>query len=226
MATGTAERRTISSAVETMADLVRELGGIPLERIRIRPAPGTATEADVVAALEAPRKRLCELVDGVLVEKPVGTHEALVAGVIVHFLWSFVEAHDLGIVVGADGPFRLRLGLVRLPDVCFVSWGRLPGEALPDDAVARVVPDLAVEVLSKSNTRAEMERKLREYFRAGVRLVWVVDPKTQTARIYTSPSKSRRIGKEQALDGGPVLPGFSLPLKQLFARARRRPRRG
>jgi Uma2 family endonuclease len=113
------------------------------------------------------------------------------------------------------------MGLVRIPDVSFISWSRLPGGELPDEPIASVIPDLAVEVLSESNTPQEIERKLREYFQAGVRLVWVVDPKTQSATVYTSPSRSRKVGKEEALSGGKVLPGFLLPLKELFARARR-----
>jgi Uma2 family endonuclease len=216
---------TDPDTAETLADLVKQLGDIPLERIHLKPAPGTATEQDLLAALEAPRKRICELVDGVLVEKPVGTKEAVLAGLIGQALWNYLDEHDLGIVIPADGPLRLWLGLVRIPDVSFVSWGQLPGGELPDDAIASVVPELAVEVLSKSNTKAEMERKLREYFEAGVRLAWLVQPKTQTAVAHTSPTKARRIGKEQALDGGEVLPGFRLSLKELFARARRRQRK-
>ena len=71
----------------------------------------------LVGHLEAPRKRICELVDGVLVEKPLGTTEGLLAGVIVHWMWTFLERHDLGVVVPADGPLRLWLGLVRIPGV-------------------------------------------------------------------------------------------------------------
>ncbi|HXG13037.1 MAG TPA: Uma2 family endonuclease [Gemmataceae bacterium] len=216
---------TVSEALgpaETLADLVEQLGSIPLDRIRLKPAPGTATEDDVIASLEAPRKQLCELVDGVLVEKPVGTKEGLLGGVIVQYLWNFVAPRDLGVVIPGDGPLRLWLGLVRIPDASFVSWDRLPGGELPDDPIAGIVPDLAVEVLSPKNTKKEIERKLREYFQAGVRLVWIVDPKTQTAQAYTAPTKFRKIGKYQALTGGAVLPGFTLPLKDLFARLRRR----
>jgi Uma2 family endonuclease len=61
------------------------------------------------------------------------------------------------------------------------------GRELPADPIFSVVPDLAVEILSPSNTVREMERKLREYFTAGTRLVWIVDPATSTARVYTSP---------------------------------------
>jgi Uma2 family endonuclease len=206
---------------ETMADLVRQLGDIPLDRIRLHPAPGTATEADLLAALEAPRKRICELVDGVLVEKAVGTKEALLATWIAHLLCSFIETNDLGVVIGADGPLRLWLGLVRIPDISFVSWNRIPGGEFPEAPIAGLIPDLAVEVLSKSNTKKEMERKLKEYFQAGVRLAWLIQPRTQTAEVYTSPTKKVKVAKDEALDGGDVLPGFSLPLKQVFGRLKR-----
>jgi Uma2 family endonuclease len=215
-------RAAAAALPETLAELLHQIGDVPPERIRVRPAPGTATEDDVVAALDGPQKRLCELVDGVLVEKTMGTKEGVLAGLIVYYLWDFLEEHDFGVVVGADGPLRLRLGLVRIPDACFVSWDRLPGGELPDTAIAPVVPELAVEVLSEGNTPREMERKLREYFEAGVRLAWLIQPKTQTATAYTAPTKARRVGKDQALDGGDVLPGFRLSLKELFARARRR----
>lgn len=120
---------------------------------------------------------------------------------------------------------RLAPGLVRIPDVAFFSWDRLPGRELPAEPIPDLAPDLAVEVLSQSNTEAEMKRKLREYFKAGVRLVWLVDPPTRTARVYTSPGRSRLVREDKALDGGAVLPGFSLKLRDWFARAgRRRPR--
>jgi Uma2 family endonuclease len=184
----------------------------------LKPAPGTATEKDLIAALQGPRKRICELVDGVLVEKPLGTLEAILAGVIVQMMWNFVEPRDLGVVIPADGPLRLWSGLVRIPDVSFVSWSRLPEGEFPSHPIARVIPDLAIEVLSKGNTEGEMERKLGEYFKAGVRLAWLIDPKTRTARVYTSRSKFRTLQEDDSLDGATILPGFVLPLKQLFAR--------
>jgi Uma2 family endonuclease len=225
------ERLPMASSIDatgisgTLAELLHRLGDVSPERIRVPPAPGKATEDDVVAALDGPEKRLCELVDGVLVEKAMGTKEGVLGGLIVYYFWAFLDENDLGIAVPADGPVRLQLGLVRIPDVSFISWERLPAGQLPDAAIAPVVPDLAVEVLSQGNTKGEMERKLRDYFEAGVRLVWFIQPKNQTATVYTSPSKSRRIGKDQALDGGEVLPGFRLSLKELFARAQRRQRK-
>jgi Uma2 family endonuclease len=210
---------------QTLADLLHQIGDVPPERIRARPFPGSATEEDVVSAWGGPERRLCELVDGILVEKALGTREALIATLIAHQIWEYLEKHDLGLAIGADGMYRIRIGLVRIPDVSFVSWDRLPGEELPDEAVAGVIPELAVEVLSKSNTQAEIGRKLREYFDAGVRLVWIIDPETESARVHTSPMRSQRLGKNQSLSGRSVLPGFALPLRDLFSRSKRRGRR-
>ena len=109
----------------TAADLVAHFGPIPLDRVRHDPLPGMATEADLLRINER-HEALCELIDGVLVEKAVGNYESMLAVILGRFLSSFVAEHDLGVVLGADGMLRLRSGLVRLPDVSFVSWDRLP----------------------------------------------------------------------------------------------------
>jgi Uma2 family endonuclease len=209
--------------IVTVADLLDRLGGITPARVWFRPVPGTATEKDVIE-VEARENRLCELVDGVLVEKAMGQYESRLAAVLIHYLEVFLDRHDLGVVYGADATLRLMPGLVRIPDVSFVSWDRLPGHELPAEPIPDLVPDLAVEVLSESNTEAEMKRKLREYFQAGSRLVWLVDPQTRTARVYTVPRRSRLVAEDEALDGGAVLPGFSLTLREWFQRAGRRRR--
>jgi Uma2 family endonuclease len=208
----------------SLADLVERLGGIPLDRIRESPPPGTATEKDVEAALEAADKRLCELVDGVLVEKVMGTREALLAGLILHWFWDYLEENDVGQTFGADGTMRLMPGLVRIPDVSFVSWPRLPPEGLTEKRIADLAPDLAVEVLSPGNTRKEMLRKLKDYFTCGVSVVWLIHPKNETAEAYTAPDKRKKIPKGGVLEAADILPGFSLLLKRLFKRADRRPR--
>lgn len=206
----------LTHPLETLAELVEQLGGIPLSRIRLQPAPGTATEADVVA-LEQREKRLCELVDGVLVEKAMGFKEACLAGALLALLRDFVVPRNLGLVSGADGMVRLFPNLIRIPDVAFVAWDRIPGGRMPADAVPHLVPDLAVEVLSAGNTDAEMARKRLEYFRAGVRLVWLVDPEARTISVYTAPEQSRRLDEGQLLDGGDVLAGFAVPIRSVFA---------
>jgi Uma2 family endonuclease len=212
-----AKRSQPADLPENMQELMARLGDVPLERVRLRPPLGTATEADVLAAEREPRKRLCELIDGVLVEKAMGTREAILASLLGYFLWEFVRPRGLGVVLGADGMLRLFPGRVRIPDVSFVSIDRLPEGELPADAIAELAPNLAVEVLSKSNTPKEIELKLRDYFQSGAELVWVIRPQTQTAEVYTSSEAKRLVSRNQSLEGGKVLPGFKLPLKKLFA---------
>ena len=198
----------------TVADLLHELGDIPADRVRLRPAPGTATERDVIE-IEAREKRLCELIDGVLVEKTVGFDESLVAAALSRHLGNFVEAGNLGLVAGSDGMIRLLPDQVRIPDVGYFSRQSLPKKR-SREPIPAIIPDLAVEILSKGNSKGEMDRKLREYFQAGVRLVWLIDPRTRTARVFTSPKEMRRLKEDESLDGGDVLPGFVLPLCRLF----------
>src|SRR4051794_35871755 len=87
---------------ETMAELVEQIGDVPLDRILMKPAPGNATEKDVLDALEAPDKYTCELVDGVLIEKTMGTRESVLAIFLEGFLLTYLEKHKLGAVLGAD----------------------------------------------------------------------------------------------------------------------------
>jgi Uma2 family endonuclease len=218
-------RMTISTtarpAIETLADLLERLGGVPLDRIRFHPALGTATEADVLVYPNG-EKRLLELVDGVLVEKPMGFFESRLAAILIHLLERFLEPHDLGIVLAPDGPLRLAPGLVRLPDVSFISWERFPNREIPAEPIPDLAPDLAVEILSESNTEAEMERKLHEYFTAGAQLAWYVDPEQRTVHVYTSPTDVLVLSEEDVLDGGTVLPGFQISIRDWFTRAGQR----
>jgi Uma2 family endonuclease len=211
--------------LRTVADLIKRLGDIPPARIRMDPLPGTATEQDVLD-IEARENRLCELVRGVLVEKTMGHFESRVAAVLIYFLETFLDQSDLGIVYGADATLRLMPHLVRIPDVSFVSWKKLPDRELPAEPIPDLVPDLAVEVLSEGNTPREMQLKLREYFSVGVRLVWFINPATRSATAYRTRTKKTLIAPEGALEGGAVLPGFHLPLQTLFSRAGRQRRRG
>ena len=101
----------------------------------------------------------------------------------------------------------------------FLSFaGSVCRAKLPKAPSMALAPDLAVEILSKSNTREEMDRKLGYYFQAGVRLVWYIEPKTRTVRAYTSEHEWTEVGPDDSLVGGEVLPDFELPLARLFAR--------
>jgi Uma2 family endonuclease len=213
MATATAQ----SDTRWTAADLVEHVGPILLTRIRHDPPAGTATEGDVVE-IHAREGRLFELVDGVLVEKTMGYQEAYLALLIGRLIGDFVDQHDLGLVAGADGMARLAPGLVRIPDVSFVGWDRLPGRKVPTTPMLNLAPHLAVEILSPHNTGQEMPRKLAEYFGNGVIAVWYVDPSTRTVTVYSSPVESVILAEDQSLDGGSLLPRLSIKLADVFAK--------
>jgi len=205
-----------------MADWLHVLGDIPPERILCDPWMGTATEADLLKKLDGEDKRLCELVDGTLVEKPMGFYESLIATILIGELLNFIRPGNLGVVSSGDGPLRLRMGLVRMPDVAFVSRARLRAAGGVKEQIPSLIPDLAVEVLSPSNSKREMDRKRKEYFGAGVRLVWQIDPPTRTADVYISSNEPlERLTGDGMLKGRDVLPGFELRLSDLFAAADR-----
>lgn len=204
----------------SIADLQAHLGDIPAERIRMFPPPGYATEADVLE-IEDREDRLCELEDGILVEKPMGWYESILATLVSRSIGNYLDEHDLGQVLGADGSLKILPGIVKIPGVSFISWGRFPKERLGRRPIPALIPDLVVEVLSDTNTKKEMAAKLNRYFEADVKLVWYIDPDTRSATAFTGPEASVKIGPEGQLLGGEVLPDFSLSLKWLFERADR-----
>ena len=198
---------------ENGAQWLAALGGVPLSRIIFNPWPGSATEADLLYMVDH-ESRLCELVDGTLVEKPVGYWEGIIAANIIAILAAYVNPRDLGAVSGADSTLRMRSGRIRLPDVSFVSKARLPKTLAP---VPSLAPDLAVEVLSESNTAEEMRLKLAEYFQSGTRLAWLVDPATRTVAIYTTPdTPAATVSEADSLDASPVLPGLTIRVMDIF----------
>lgn len=203
-----------------MEEVLEVVGHVPAYRIRMNPLPGEATEEDLLA-VEAHEDRLCELVDGILVEKVMATFESSLATVLITAIGMFQKEtkQKLGRTLAGDGFLRLFPGRVRAPDVSFILWKNIPNRKFPRVPIASLVPDLAVEILSEGNTEAEMERKLREYFQAGSQLVWIVDPKTRTVRVHTSPRKSVLRTESQSLDGGKVLPGFKLSIRDWFKEA-------
>jgi Uma2 family endonuclease len=205
---------SISTArYRTMGDVLTRLGGIPADRVLLTPPPGTATERDLVV-LHDRGNRLCELIDGVLVQKTAEVKESISAAYLGYHLISYLQTNSIGQALGVDGPFRLFPGMVRLPDASFISWARL--SKARKAAILAVAPDLAAEILSKGNSKREMRRKLDDYFEAGVRLVWYVDIRKRTVQVYTEPGRSVTLGEDDTLDGGDVLPGFRLALREWF----------
>lgn len=210
---------SVAPGVETLADVIDRLGGIPLDRVLWTPRPGTATEGDVLRLVDREPKRLVELVDGILVGKAMGQREGFLAATLIMFLMNHVRPRKLGVVGAPDTIMRLRAGQDRLPDVSFTAWANLPSDDAHLQRVGRYAPDLAVEILSEGNTRQEMTRKRREYFAAGTKLVWIIDPDARAVEVYADPRQPDLVTllrDTDSLDGGAVLPGFSLPLADLF----------
>jgi len=163
----------------------------------------------------------CELVQADVVrEPPAGAEHGTIAGRIHGFLFVFVEERALGRVCPETG-FVLQRDpdTVRAPDVAFVSSERTGGRRRRGPYFEGA-PDLAVEVLSPSNAAREIEEKVREYFGAGGRAVWVVDPPRREVTIHLPGSVPRRLSKGDTLDGAPVLPGFRLPVAEIFGPTR------
>jgi Uma2 family endonuclease len=214
------ERRTF----RTLAELWDRLGNVPLDRIRLDPRPGTATRGDLLGLVERRgRDRYCELVAGTVVEKVVGRYESTLAMWLGVFLGDYLRAHPIGQMTAPDGPYDTVPDQVRMPDVGFVLNERILEAGAEGDAILRIPPDLAVEIVSPGNTRREMEIKLEEYFECGVRLVWYVDPRQRTVRVFTSPGEVRELSEDDVLGGGDVLPGFELSIREWFERASVKP---
>jgi Uma2 family endonuclease len=203
---------------DTLDDLLESLGGISPRRIVFDPPPGTATIKDVIRHVDGDRKRLVELIDGTLVEKPMGFAESMIASELNGILRAHLVANGRpGVLTGEAGTIRVLEKFVRIPDVAYTSWERMPNRRVPQAKVPEVVPNLCVEVLSEGNTVAEMARKLKEYFVAGVDLVWFIDPDSRTVRVFTSPDDVTTLTSKDTLTGGTVLPGFAVPVADLFA---------
>ena len=203
-----------AAVAASFSDILTDLGNIPPHRVRSEPKPGTATIDDLLRVNN--QGGMCELVDGALVEKAMGWRESLIALALGRYISEFVLARNLGLVSGPDGFMRILRTQVRGPDVAFVSWDRLPGGKVPEERVPELVPDLAVEVLSEGNTYAEMARKRREYFHAGVRQVWMIDIEERTVAVYSDITQHQIFDETQNLTGGDILPGLEISLTTLF----------
>ena len=160
-----------------------------------------------------------ELVEGELqMMSPASPTKGRYAALIAAALVDFVDDRDLGEVYVTEPGFALEpdpKGTVRAPNVAFVAKERIPPPDLARGFWA-LAPDLAVEIISPSETAYSVETKVAEYLRAGVRLVWLVYPETQVVVEYAASWQVRRLTEGDALDGGAVIPGFTMPLARLF----------
>lgn len=208
------------SDFETMADVLERVGNVPPERVRMRPLPGRATEQDIVA-LHDHEDRLCELIDGILVEKSYHFFESVLNVALTSRIIGFEEEANLGFALGTTAAYRIRSGRVRLPDVSFIRWERVPDRRVPDVEIGDFAPDLVCELNNSGNTAAETAMKINDYFAMGTRLMWVADIDARTVEVYTDADQFTRLDESQTLDGDPVLPGFTLSIRRWFERVAR-----
>lgn len=159
----------------------------------------------------------CELVEGVIIRM---TPTVMIHGIIVtrlsEALNRFSREHNLGQVGAGDVGFITRRDpdTVRAADVLFIAAGRLSGAK--GEGFLPIAPDLAVEVVSPGDRWSEVLTKVNEYLTAGVRLIWIVDPRTRTIHVYR-PGRVEQLSADDTMDGGDVLPGFALPVGDIFA---------
>ena len=162
---------------------------------------------------------LTEVVDGEEVAKPtMSVYANVTAAILIGELYTYLKQADLGRVV-PEVLFRLQPGntKMRRPDVAFVSYQRwAKDQDLSSGNGWEVVPDLAVEVVSPTDLAAEVMRKVYEYLEAGVVEVWLVDPELRRVHRFDSVGGITSVGPAGVLDGGSLLPGFELPLADLF----------
>jgi Uma2 family endonuclease len=160
-----------------------------------------------------------ELIEGVLYPMPpAGGKHGSVTSILTMHVQYHVSQHNLGYVTAAETGYRLAEKTVLAPDIGFIRAERIPAE-LPDGFVP-FAPDLAVEVMSPGNSASEMSRKVALFFQHGTRLIWVVHPNDRKVDVYhpaDDGAKIQFLGMDDTLDGGDVLPGFSLAIRELFA---------
>ena len=160
----------------------------------------------------------CELVDGKVVQmSPAGGQHGDISGLILGEIYVWNRTRKLGRVFAAETGFLISRNpdTVRGPDAMYISYARLPDSGRIEGYIP-CAPDLAVEVVSPTDTFSKVTEKAQSYVTAGVRLAWVVDPQTRRAYVFKKGKPVENLTEENSLSGEDVLPGFELPLKEVF----------
>jgi Uma2 family endonuclease len=182
--------------------------------------PMVATRPMTIEELEAmgAEAERYELIRGVLREvEGMSEKHGAVGGRATAYIGGFVLQHDLGEVFISDSRFVFPGNPPSwlAPDMAFVSAARLPTRDFVD-VYSRRIPDLVLEVKSPSNSESDLRQKISVYLESGVRVVWLVRPDDRTVTVYRPGQPERVLGEGDVLDGEEVLPGFRLPLRDLF----------
>lgn len=171
----------------------------------------TLAEYQAFAELPENKNRLFELIDGEILEKVASFTPSKIAMRIGRFFGNFTD--DIGYVTGADGTYVLSETHSFMPDVGYISKASLPQE--PEREVYGA-PDLAVEVKSPTDSKRELRLKAEDYLRFGAKMVWLVFPEERRVEVYELDQDVLELGIDDTLDGGDVLPGFSLRVSEIF----------
>lgn len=158
-----------------------------------------------------------EVIKRALIVSPAGIEHEDIGVRLILTLGAFVKAHKLGIVVGSSAGFWMKNRDFLSPDVSFIAKERLQGYKRPPKKFFDGAPDLAIEVLSPSDTIEALHDKIVDYFDNGSKVVWVINPEERIALVYHSSQPDQLLRAEDKLSGEDVVPGFSLPVHELFA---------
>ncbi len=159
-----------------------------------------------------------ELVHGIPVETPMpNLRHGKVCSTFTRLLGNFVDEHDIGHVMSNDSFVKVRSNpdTLRGADVLFITYERLAKGRVPD-GVLDVIPELVVEVVSPTNLWTELFTKVGEYMAAGVKVVVILDPRSETASVYRPDVVQETFRRNDTLTVPEVLPGFSVPVAKLF----------
>jgi Uma2 family endonuclease len=160
-----------------------------------------------------------ELIDGQLVERPpMGRKADAIAARILRLIGNHVDLNRLGVMNGAQGSYQIfpdSPKKVRIPDVSFTRWEKLPGRVI-EEGHGKIAPDLVVAVISPNVLAVELAEKVRDFLDAGVELVLVANPDTNDILVYKSDGTVALLRSGDVLDGGDILPGFQCPISELF----------
>ena len=158
-----------------------------------------------------------EVVDGELVMSPKNNPEhGEICARLLAALLTYATAHRLGAVWDSSTGFWMQNENCRAPDMSFVAKARLAGLRRPMRQFFHGAPDLAVEVLAPTNSRRELDERLKDFFASGTQIAWIIDPDKQRPEICYSPARRKLVGPGGSLDVEHLLPGFKYALADLF----------